>query len=79
MSKPHVAILGLGTMGAGMAGRLLSASFPLTVYNRNREKATPFASAGASVASSPREAASRAEVVCERQLHQLGELSSWLR
>ena len=63
MSKPHVAILGLGTMGAGMAGRLLSASFPLTVYNRNKEKTQPFSNAGAWVASSPREAASRAEIV----------------
>ena len=46
-AKPRVAILGLGIMGAGMANRLLSANFPLTVYNRNREKSVPFADAGA--------------------------------
>ena len=63
MPKSHVAILGLGTMGAGMAGRLLSASFPLTVYNRNRDKARPFAASGADVADSPRDAASRSEIV----------------
>ncbi len=28
MSEPHVAILGLGIMGSGMARRLLSANFP---------------------------------------------------
>ena len=42
MSKPNVAILGLGIMGSGMANRLLSAGFPLAVYNRNREKCVPF-------------------------------------
>ncbi|MGA9978281.1 MAG: NAD(P)-dependent oxidoreductase [Candidatus Sulfotelmatobacter sp.] len=63
MSKPNVAILGLGIMGTGMAHRLLSANFPLAVYNRNREKCIPFASAGAFVAASPREAASRSEII----------------
>jgi 3-hydroxyisobutyrate dehydrogenase len=63
MSKPKVAILGLGIMGSGMANRLLSANFPLTVYNRNREKCIPLASAGAFVAASPREAASRSEII----------------
>ncbi len=63
MSKPRVAILGLGIMGSGMAGRLLSADFPLTVYNRNPAKAAPLEKDGAFVASSPREAAARAEII----------------
>jgi 3-hydroxyisobutyrate dehydrogenase len=63
MSKPRVAILGLGIMGSGMAGRLLSANFPLAVYNRNRDKAAPFASAGALVGSSPGETASKADII----------------
>ena len=63
MSKPRVAILGLGIMGGGMASRLLSAGFPVAVYNRNPDKAAPFANAGAFVASSPREAASRADII----------------
>jgi 3-hydroxyisobutyrate dehydrogenase len=63
MSKPNVAILGLGIMGAGMAGRLLSSGFPLTVYNRNREKSAPFAKNGAFVAATPCEAASRSEII----------------
>jgi 3-hydroxyisobutyrate dehydrogenase len=63
MAKPRVAILGLGIMGSGMAGRLLSQGFSLSVYNRSREKATKFAQAGAFVASSPREAAARSEFV----------------
>lgn len=50
-------------MGSGMAGRLLSAGFPLTVYNRSRDKAARFAEAGASVAATPGEAAARADIV----------------
>ena len=63
MSNTHVAILGLGIMGSGMANRLLSASFPLAVYNRNRDKCVPFGNAGAFVASHPRQAASRSQIV----------------
>jgi 3-hydroxyisobutyrate dehydrogenase len=63
MSQPRVAILGLGIMGSGMAGRVLSAGLPLVVYNRNREKAAPFAGKGAKVANSPKEAASLADII----------------
>jgi len=62
-TRPRVAILGLGTMGTGMARRLAAAGFPLTVFNRNSEKAAPFSKLGAFVAGTPREAASRAEIV----------------
>src|SRR5580658_4254180 len=63
MTKPRVAILGLGLMGSGMAGRVLTAGFPLAVYNRNPEKTAPFAKAGAYVARTPRDAAARAEII----------------
>jgi 3-hydroxyisobutyrate dehydrogenase len=63
MAQARVAILGLGIMGSGMAGRVLSAGFPLTVYNRNRAKAQPFANSGAKVAATPREAAAQADIV----------------
>ncbi|HTU35371.1 MAG TPA: NAD(P)-dependent oxidoreductase [Candidatus Acidoferrum sp.] len=63
MSKPRVALLGLGIMGSGMAGRLLSAGFPLTIYNRSRYKAARFADAGASVAATPRQAVAHADIV----------------
>ena len=62
-TRPRVAILGLGTMGAGMARRLAAAGFPLTVYNRNSEKSAPFSKLGVFVAAAPREAASRADIV----------------
>jgi 3-hydroxyisobutyrate dehydrogenase len=78
MSKPHVAILGLGIMGGGMATRLLSLSFPLTVYNRSREKAAKFADAGAFVAASPREAAARADFVISMVADDSASRGIWL-
>ncbi len=65
-------------MGSGMAGRLLSAGFPLTVFNRNREKAAPLASAGAFVAASPREAASRAEIIISMVADDVASHDVWL-
>lgn len=78
MSKPQVAILGLGIMGGGMAGRLLSAGFPLAVYNRSREKAAKFADAGAFIAASPREAAARSEIVISMVADDAASRSTWL-
>ena len=78
MSQPSVAILGLGIMGSGMAQRLLSANFPLTVYNRNREKCAPLADAGAVVAASPREAASRAQITLSMVADDSASRAVWL-
>ena len=50
-------------MGSGMARRLASSGFPLSVYSRSREKAAPFSELGVFVADSPRQAASRAHIV----------------
>ena len=78
MSKPSVAVLGLGIMGGGMASRLLSAGFPVSVYNRNAEKAAPFAKNGAFAASTPREAAGRADIVIGMVADDAASRSIWL-
>ena len=78
MSKPRIAFLGLGIMGSGMAQRLLANGFPLTVFNRNAEKAKPFAAEGAHVASSPREAAGRAEIIVSMVADDNASRSLWL-
>lgn len=62
-TKMKIALLGLGTMGRGMAGNLLKAGFPLTVYNRTRVKAEALGAQGATVAKTPAEAAAAADVV----------------
>jgi 3-hydroxyisobutyrate dehydrogenase len=65
-------------MGAGMAGRLLSSGFPVSVYNRNPERAKPFAERGASVANSPRDAALNAEVVISMVADDVASREIWL-
>jgi 3-hydroxyisobutyrate dehydrogenase len=59
----RVAFLGLGTMGSGMAARLLKAGFPVTVWNRGVERAESLRQQGALVGASPSDAASNADVV----------------
>jgi 3-hydroxyisobutyrate dehydrogenase len=78
MNKLHVAFLGLGIMGSGMARRLLANGFPLTVFNRNTEKSKPFAAEGASVAGSPCEAAARADVMISMVADDNASRSLWL-
>ena len=78
MSKQRVGLIGLGIMGSGMAGRLLSAGFPLVIYNRSRDKAARFEAAGALLAASPREAASRAEVVISMVADDVASRAVWL-
>jgi 3-hydroxyisobutyrate dehydrogenase len=62
-SLPSVAILGVGTMGTGMAQRLLSHNGKVTVYARKPEKRQELEKAGASTADSPLKAVGNAEIV----------------
>ncbi len=64
-------------MGSGMAGRVLSANFPLAVYNRNRDKTATLASAGASVAQSPREAGSGADIIISMVSDDIASRGVW--
>jgi 3-hydroxyisobutyrate dehydrogenase len=50
-------------MGSGMAGRLLDAGYPLTIWNRTPGKTQALADRGAKVAQSPRQAVAGATVV----------------
>ncbi|MFE2146115.1 NAD(P)-dependent oxidoreductase [Streptomyces sp. NPDC059456] len=58
-----IAFLGLGSMGAPMAARLLGAGHRLTVWNRTEHKAAPLVAAGARLAAGPAEAVRDADVV----------------
>jgi 3-hydroxyisobutyrate dehydrogenase len=62
MMTLRVAVLGLGTMGMGMAKNLLKAGFSISVYNRTRAKAEQLGAAGAHIADTPADAARDAEV-----------------
>ena len=61
--KPTVAILGLGTMGAGMAHSLLRGGFSPRLYNRNPKRFASFENSAAVLCTSAREAASGADIV----------------
>ncbi len=59
----RIGFIGLGTMGAPMARRLLEAGFEVTVHNRTRGREEPLAALGARRAASPRACAEGAELV----------------
>ncbi len=62
-TKPRLGYLGLGLMGLPMTLRLVAAGYPVTVWNRSREKILPALEAGAAEADSPRAVAEASEVV----------------
>jgi 3-hydroxyisobutyrate dehydrogenase len=78
MTKQSVALLGLGTMGAGMAGNLLKAGFPLAVYNRSRVKVEAFREQGARVAESPADAVRGASVIVSMLADDAASRAVWL-
>jgi len=78
MSKPQIAFFGLGLMGGGMARRLLGAGFPVTVFNRSRDKAAALAGAGATLAETPRDAAKGAEFVISMVADDAASRAMWL-
>ena len=62
-SKPSIAFIGLGNMGAPMAENLLKAGYTLSVFDLSDAATKRLEKAGARVAQSPKEAASNAQVV----------------
>jgi 3-hydroxyisobutyrate dehydrogenase len=62
-NKPSVGFIGLGIMGLPMAGHILKAGYPLTVYNRTRSKTRSLEADGAAVAASPREVAANSRMI----------------
>src|SRR3989442_2893783 len=62
-SSARLGFIGMGAMGSRMADRLLAAGYDLTVYNRERERTRMLEQRGAKVAATPRELASRADVI----------------
>jgi 3-hydroxyisobutyrate dehydrogenase len=76
-TTPRIAFLGLGIMGAGMAGRLLDAGFDVTVHNRTRERARALEAKGADVAESPRAAASGADIVFSMVADDAASRATW--
>ena len=58
-----IGFAGMGRMGAAMAGRLLKQGCDVAVWNRTPAKTKPLADAGAKIAVTPAELASRSELI----------------
>ena len=59
----RVGFIGIGLMGSQMSRKILEAGYPLTVWNRKKEKAGALLSAGAKWADSPKGVAQVCDVV----------------
>ena len=59
-----VGFIGLGSQGGPMAGRIIEAGFPTTLWARRPASLEPFAGTAATVAGSPAELAAASDLVC---------------
>jgi 3-hydroxyisobutyrate dehydrogenase len=62
-ARPTLGFIGTGVMGAGMAGHLLDAGYPLHIYTRTRAKAEDLMQRGAGWKDSPGELARGCDVI----------------
>ncbi|HYB02863.1 MAG TPA: NAD(P)-binding domain-containing protein, partial [Nitrososphaerales archaeon] len=67
MSRPaeRIGFIGVGIMGKSMASNLMKKGYKMTVYNRSKKSVEELHSQGAEVANSPKEVASRSDVVID--------------
>ncbi|MEP9379984.1 NAD(P)-dependent oxidoreductase [Aquabacter sp. CN5-332] len=63
MTKTTIGFVGLGRMGAPMAGRLVEAGYDVTVFDTNAAAVAELVAKGAKAASSPKEVADKGEWV----------------
>jgi 3-hydroxyisobutyrate dehydrogenase len=73
----RIAFLGAGSMGAAMVKNYLKGGNQVTVYNRTIEKARLLEELGATVASTPKEAAEGAEVIISCLTNDDASRASW--
>jgi 3-hydroxyisobutyrate dehydrogenase len=59
----HIGIAGIGKMGAAIAQRLMEVGHKVSVWNRSADKTKPVVDAGATVAATPAELATKTEAI----------------
>src|ERR1700681_2069334 len=74
----HVAFIGLGRMGHGMAGRYLDAGYTVAVWNRSKAKAEDLIARGARWAGSPADAAEGADAIVTMVADDEASRAVWL-
>ena len=63
MSNQRIGWIGTGVMGASMCGHLMAAGYPVTVYNRSRDKAQALLEKGAVWADTPAAVARISDII----------------
>jgi len=58
-----IGFIGLGIMGVPMAGHIMAAGYPLSVYNRTKAKADALAEKGAAVLNTPAQVAEASDII----------------
>jgi 3-hydroxyisobutyrate dehydrogenase len=74
----HVAFIGLGRMGHGMAGRYLDAGFDVAIWNRSNTKADDLIARGARWADSPADASVGADAIVTMVADDQASQAVWL-
>lgn len=59
----HIGWIGTGVMGKSMCAHILKAGYPVSVYNRTKEKAEDLVQMGARWSSSPKEVAEKCDIL----------------
>jgi 3-hydroxyisobutyrate dehydrogenase-like beta-hydroxyacid dehydrogenase len=62
-SIQNVGVIGLGRMGTAIANNIIKSGFNLAVYNRTADKTHALAEAGVAITASPKEAASKSDII----------------
>jgi 3-hydroxyisobutyrate dehydrogenase-like beta-hydroxyacid dehydrogenase len=62
-SIQNIGVIGLGRMGTAIANNIIKSGFNLVVYNRTPDKARALVQAGAVTTASPKEVASKSDVI----------------
>jgi 3-hydroxyisobutyrate dehydrogenase len=63
INTPKIGWIGLGNMGNPMSLQLIKAGYPVTVYNRSKDKEEALLSSGAALAASPKQLIQQTSVV----------------
>jgi 3-hydroxyisobutyrate dehydrogenase len=74
----NIAFLGLGKMGSGMAGRLISTGHQVSVWNRSPAKADSLIEKGAHLCATPAQAAQRADAIFAMVADDEASIRVWL-
>lgn len=72
-----IAFLGAGMMGQAMIRNFLRGGHAVTVYNRTVDKARPLAALGAVLASTPKEAAARVDLIISSLSNDEASRAAW--